>query len=545
MSEAKPSEVLRQADTGVVGRGADALASQLVAEGVEVIFGLPGDQLMHALQSLAATDIDFVVTRHEQATTFMADGYARAGGRPGVALVVPGPGVYNAGSGLATAYACSSPVLLLAGQVPSDGIGKDLGLLHDLHDQLDLVRPVTKHAERVTQPAEIAPAVRRAFSAMQTGRPRPVHVEIPPDTLAADGVISPVEPADAEPQGADPQTIARAAALLAGANAPLVIAGGGAVLGDASVPLCEVVEALQALVLHTREGKGAIDERHPLFIGTAWNNRRVLPAIASADVILAVGTRFAGIPLHAGQQLVQIDVDGDQIGRHRSADLALVGDAQRTLGALRVELETAGRGRPSRAGEAAEIRAGIDDEIRRIGPQGTIVDALRAGLPDDGLLVCDTTTVAYACHMLFPVYEPRSYFSTSYMGTLGFGYPAALGVKYARPDRPVVTVTGDGGFLFAATEMATATQHGIHTVTVVFDDGAYGNSNRDQRERYGNKEYGTLLRNPDWVTLARAFGIDGVVVDDVADLPSVMGEAIASEGSTVIAVPMERLPNIF
>jgi acetolactate synthase-1/2/3 large subunit len=161
--------------------------------------------------------------------------------------------------------------------------------------------------------------------------------------------------------------------------------------------------------------------------------------------------------------------------------------------------------------------------------------------------VCDTTTVAYMCHMHYPVYAPRTYLSTSYMGTLGFGYPASLGVKVARPDRPVVTVVGDGGFLFAATELATAVQHGIHTVTVVFDDGAYGNSNRDQREKYHGMELGTVLRNPDWVALARSFGADGVAVHDVEMLPAVLSDAIAATAtaSTVIAVPMARLPSPF
>ncbi|HEV8298101.1 MAG TPA: thiamine pyrophosphate-binding protein, partial [Acidimicrobiales bacterium] len=210
--------------------GGAALAGQLVREGVDVIFGLPGDQLMHALEALADTDIRFIVTRHEQTTTFMADGYARAGGRPGVAMVVPGCGVYNAGSGLATAYACSSPVLLLAGQVPSTTIGKDLGMLHDVHDQLDLVRPITKHAERIVDPAEVSGAVRRAFHEMQTGRPRPTEVEIPPDTLGELAAVHFIEPHVPEQVGADPDLVARAAAMLAEASAPLVVTGGGTVL---------------------------------------------------------------------------------------------------------------------------------------------------------------------------------------------------------------------------------------------------------------------------------------------------------------------------
>jgi acetolactate synthase-1/2/3 large subunit len=486
-------------------------------------------------------EIRYVVTRHEQATTYMADGYARASGRPGVAMVVPGVGVYNAASGLATAYACSSPVLLIAGQVNRDAIGRDLGMLHDVHDQLDVVRPITKSARRVLHAAEIPAAVRDAFGAMTTGRPRPAEIEIPPEAFAEKADVELLAPQAPEPPVLDERAVEAAAAVLAGAVTPLVVAGGGIVLGDATAELRAVAELLQAPIVTTREGKGAIDDRHPLSVGTMWVNRRMRPVIDAADVVLAVGTRFQGFGLAPHQRLVHVDVDPDQIGRTHPASVAVVGDARASLAAL-AELLTA---RPSRVDEIGAMRATADAELRAVGPQAAMVEALRAGVPDDGILVCDTTTVAYMCHMYYPVYEPRTYFSTSYMGTLGFGYPAALGIKVARPDRAVVTVVGDGGFLFASNELATAVQHGIHTVTVVFDDRAYGNSNRDQREKYDGREIGTLLRNPDWVMLARAFGAEGVVVDDIAQLPAVLRAATEADASTVIAVPMDRLPSPF
>ena len=221
---------------------------------------------------------------------------------------------------------------------------------------------------------------------------------------------------------------------------------------------------------------------------------------------------------------MHVDVDADQIGRNQPVDVAVVGDAAPALAAL----ADARAGRAPVAGGRGAGHAGprSTSELRAHRPgRAAMVDALRAGIPDDGIVVCDTTTVAYMCHMHYPVYAPRTYLSTSYMGTLGFGYPAALGAKVGRPDRPVVTVVGDGGFLFASNELATAVQHGIHTVTVVFDDGAYGNSNRDQREKFGGRELGTVLRNPDWVQLARAFGADGMVVDDIGTLPGAIREA--------------------
>ncbi|NUS55933.1 MAG: thiamine pyrophosphate-binding protein [Streptomycetaceae bacterium] len=524
--------------------GGHALARQLVAEGVDTVFGLPGDQLMAALDAFVDTpELRYIVTRHEQATTYMADGYARASGRPGVAMVVPGVGVYNAATGLATAYACSSPVLLIAGQVNRHGIGKDLGLLHDVHDQLDVVRPITKWAERLLHPEDIAHGVNRAFAEMCAGRPRPVEIEVPPEAFAETAAATTLAPMRAPRQAAAAAQLEQAAAVLSQATAPLVVAGGGAVLGDASAALTRIAELLQAPVVTTREGKGAIDDRHPLSVGTAWVNPRMKPAIATADVVLAVGTRFQGIGLAPGRTLVHVDVDPEQIGRNHPADVAVAGDAALSLDALAALL--AGPPRASRAADARTMRADAERQLAAVGPQWEMVRALRQGIPEDGILVCDTTSVAYMCHMGYPVYAPRTYFSTSYMGTLGFGYPAALGVKVARPDAPVVTVTGDGGFLFASNELATAVQHGIHTVTVVFDDGAYGNSNRDQRDRFGGREYGTVLHNPDWVALAKAFGADGVQVDDIAKLPAVLADACAADRSTVIAVPMRRLPSPF
>ncbi len=525
-------------------RGGALLAAQLRAEGVEVIFGLPGDQLMAALDALVdVPEIRYVVTRHEQATTYMADGYARVTGRPGVAMVVPGVGVYNAASGLATAYACSSPVLLIAGQVNRDGIGRDLGLLHDVHDQLDVVRPITKWSARALEAREIPAAVREAFAQMTSGRPRPVEVEVPPEAFADDAPgAAVVPPVRAAPVVADDAALDKAAAALASSASPLIVAGGGAVLGDASGALTALAERLQAPVVTTREGKGAIDDRHPLSVGTMWVNRRLRPVIDAADVVLAVGTRFQGFGLSPRQRLVHVDVDPGQIGRNHPVDVAVAGDAARSLGALAALVPG---GRPSRAAEAGAARARVEASLRAIGPAAAMVDAVRAGVPEDGVLVCDTTTVAYMCHMLYPVYAPRTYLSTSYMGTLGFGFPAALGAKVGRPEQAVVTVVGDGGFLFASNELATAVQHGIPTVTVVFDDGAYGNSNRDQLERYGGRELGTRLRNPDWVQLAGAFGADGMVVRDMSHLGAAIRDACTSANPTVIAVPMERLPTPF
>jgi acetolactate synthase-1/2/3 large subunit len=526
--------------------GAEALTAQLRAEGVEVVFGLPGIQLMHVLDALHdEPGIRFITTRHEQATTYMADGYARTSGRPGAALVVPGVGVYNAGAGLATAWACSSPVFLLAGQIEQHGIGQALSLTHEVHDQLDLVRPITKSCERVLAADDLPAAVRRAFAAMLDGRTRPVEVEVPPEVFraATDAAVLPPEPpAVHEP---DPELVERAAALLLAAKEPMLVAGGGVVVGDASAAFTAVAETLQATVVNTREGKGAIDERHPLFVGTAWVNRRLKPVLEQADVILAVGTRYQGVGLLPGQRLVHVDVDPSEIGRHATPEIAIEGDARATLELLLKELDRQGGPRPDRTAERKAAKAAIDAELATIGPQVEMVQALRRGIPEDGILGVGTTTVGYMCHLSYPVYGPRTYLTSSYMGTLGYCYPTSLGAKVANPDRPVVSINGDGGFLFTSSELATAVQYGINVVAVVFNDNAYGNTNRDQLDNFGGRVIGTELVNPDFAKYAEAFGAVGVKLDGVHQLEGAVREGLGDDRPVVIELPMDRLPSIF
>jgi acetolactate synthase-1/2/3 large subunit len=525
--------------------GGEVLTAQLRAEGVEVVFGLPGIQLMRFLDALHGEPaIRFVTTRHEQATTYMADGYARIGGRPGTALVVPGPGVYNAGAGLATAYACSSPVLLLAGQIEQRGLGQGLSLTHEIDDQLDVVRPITKWAHRVLSADDVAAAVRQAFATMLEGRSRPVELEMPPEVFAAQTdaeVIPPSPPVAHEP---DPELVARAAELLAGATDPLIVAGGGVVLAGASAPLTAVAEGLQAAVVTTREGKGAIDERHPLFVGTAWVNRRLRPVIAAADVILAVGTRYQGIGKADRQKLIHADVDPSEIGKNAEVDLAVEGDARRFLELLADELDRRNVRSDDRSAERRAAKASVDAELAAVGPQAEMVRALRRAVPEDGVLAVGTTTVGYMCHLAYPVYGPRTYLTTSYMGTLGYCYPTALGAKIARPDLPVVSINGDGGFLFTSSELATAVQHGINVVAVVFNDSAYGNTNRDQLDNYGGRVIGTELVNPDFARYAESFGAVGVRVPSVDRLEGAIREGLADDRPVVIELPMDRLPSV-
>src|SRR3954469_7380746 len=362
--------------------GGRAFARQLAREGVRHVFGLPGDQTMHALDGLYdEPSIEFVTTRHEQGTTYLADGYARGGGRPGVAFVVPGVGVYNAATGLATAFAASSPVVFIAGQINRDGIGKGLGLLHEVHDQLDLVRPITSWQRRALYAHEIPETVHEAFARVQRGRRQPVEIEMPPEAFSDAAEIALCAPAESVREAADPDQITRAADLLAGAERPVVWVGGGVVLGDATAELAAVAEFLQGAVVTTRQGKGGFDARHPLYAGTAWVNKRLQPLLDDADVVLAVGTHFIGNALPAGTPVVHLDVDRAEIGIHRPDAVPVVGDAAPTLAALLTELrsrrDSASDLGVDRGAEITAFRATVDASLRAVGPQAQMVDQLR------------------------------------------------------------------------------------------------------------------------------------------------------------------------
>ncbi|MXW57805.1 MAG: thiamine pyrophosphate-binding protein [Acidimicrobiia bacterium] len=531
-----------QSDAVSTRSGGSAVVEQLVREGVEVVFGIPGVQLMHILDSFhrGADKIRYITVRHEQATAFMADGYARVSGRPGTTLIVPGPGVYNAGSGLATAYAASSPVFQISGQINRDAIGQGNSLPHEVHDQLDVVRPITKYAERITEADQLPGAVRRAFAAMTSGRPRPAHLEIPPETMGEPTSAPVVDPVAPEPTRPDPELVAQAARLLAEADHPLMVVGGGA--HGAAPVLRELQHHLQAATISTREGKGVIDGRDPAAIGTLFVHQRLAPIIADADVVLAVGTRLQGVGLGDSHRLIHLDVDPSEIGRFTPPEVALVGDAEVGAADLLDALREISDPSPDRSALWREARQRVDAAHRTAGPQGAIVEALADSLPEDTILAVDATMVGYMCHMYLPVAHPRSYLTSSYMGTLGFAMNMALGAKVAAPERPVVSINGDGGFLFASNELATAVQYDIPTVHIVVNDSGYGNTRLDQELNYGGRLLGTELRNPDLVKYAESFGCAAARVVDNDGLRSAVREMIAENRPAVVELVIDPLP---
>ncbi|PYM56952.1 MAG: thiamine pyrophosphate-binding protein [Candidatus Rokuibacteriota bacterium] len=522
--------------------GGEVLVQSLYREGIRVVFGLPGVQLYGVMAALRDEPrIRFITTRHEQATSYMADGYARAGGDVGTGLVVPGPGLLNSTAGLSTAYSASSPVLMLSGQIPREQIGKNVGLLHEVNDQQDCIAPITKWRRRVLQVAEIPAAVREAFTQLRTGRPRPVELEMPPETMEEEGDADLLPATEAGRAAAPAGDVARAVEILLAAKNPIIYAGGGANLSGAYEALRAVAEHLQAGVASSPEGKGAVGDLSDLSLGAAfWRDSPLRAAIHAADVVLVVGSRLALVTFAAGQRIVQIDVDPEEIGRNHQNTVGLVGDARRTLEALLEKLRAAAAPRPSRKAEREALRAEIAALMTQE-PQTSILRSLRSGCPEDTILIAGMTQIGYYSRPFWPTYSPRTYITSSYSGNLGYEYPVALGAKVARPEKPVVAVIGDGGFLFNAQELATAVQQKINVVAVVFNDNAYGNVARDLDEDWGGN-FGAALHNPDFMKLADAYGVHGMRAKEPTDVGRLVKEAVGLERPVLIEVPVGRMP---
>ena len=531
--------------------GGQALVKSLYMEGVRVIFGLPGVNHDHTLQALYEEPrIRFITVRHEQATTYMADGFTRSGGGTGTAMVVPGPGLLNAAAGIGTAYSLSSPILVLSGQMNRSEIGANRGALHEINEQLDVLRPITKWAHRAMNPADVPEAVHQAFYHLKTGRPRPVEIEVPMDTMGEEAEVELIEPGNFQRPAASQESIAEAARILSQASSPLIWAGGGTILGGASEAVQQLAEYLQAPVISTTEARGVISDRHPLSLGTfRLRNDPLADDNTRFDVVLAVGTRFLGGPggttVLKRQQVIQIDIDPEEAGRNYENTFPVIGDARRTLEELHRVISSTTPAHPERPELMQALRARREETAPKLEPQGALTAAVRAAMPEDSILVSGYTQVGYYSRSNFPVYHPGSYMTAGYFGALGFAYPTALGAKVAQPNKPVVALSGDGGFLYNSQELATAVRYGINAVVVVFNDGAFGNTLRPQLTRFEGKVLGTQLTNPDFVKLAEAYGARGVRAESPERLESALREAIGIDAPTVIEVPVGPMPAPF
>jgi acetolactate synthase-1/2/3 large subunit len=523
--------------------GGQALVAQLIIEGVEDIFGIPGVQLDWAVDAMRqrANELRLIVPRHEQATSYMADGYARTTGREGVCMVVPGPGMLNALSGIATAYACSAPVLFLVGQIPSGAIGKAHGLLHELPDQSGILKSLTKWHGLARTPADIPGLVHEAFVHLRSGTPQPVALELPPDVLQAKGMVTLLPRAQKSRPLPDQTALDQAVSKLAAARSPVIWAGGGAMASDAGAAIQALAERLQAPVVMTEGGRGLLDSRHPLAL-PGIGGRALLP---HADMVLVLGSRFVdaeGKPTDArdGVEYIYVNTRADHMAGGRKAGLTLGGDVQGTVAALLEALPTVQRA--SAETRVAKVRTWVAAQVDPVEPQQSYVKALRAAMADDDILVSELTQVGYYANVAFPAHAPRRYVTPGYQGTLGYGFNTALGAAHGNPDNRVVSLNGDGGFGWGMQELATLARDKLNLSVIVFVDGKFGNVRRIQKRTFG-VEFATDVSSPDFELLGRAYGIPTVLTDSPDGLREALDAAKARTGPALIVVKVGEMPS--
>jgi len=528
--------------------GGQAIARTLRSYGVDTIFGLPGVQLDNTFDALydMQDDIRVLNTRHEQATAYMALGYAQSTGKIGVCLVVPGPGLLNATAALSTAYATNTPVLALSGQVDSSQIEKGFGALHEIPEQLRMISSVTKWAARADSPSEAPALLREAFRQLQTGRRRPVEFEMAPDIMGRSEDVELLDPVSDYPAPRpNEEQVAEAAQLLGKSRKPVIFAGSGVI--DYPDEMRQLAEALEAPVVMSPGARGVVSDRD-YRAQTLLGGRMILE---DADVILAIGTRFAMPQMFGGYQsdkhtLIRVDVDEQEVNRFGTSDLSIVADAGETIKALLPALAKANGARPARKDELEGVREKVNDIFGELQPQWDFSMVMREELPDDGKYVSEVTQLGYFAQFGgFPFYEPRTFVQAGYQGTLGFGFATALGVQAGNPDKQVISINGDGGFMYTMPELATAVRHKIPLVAVVFNDGAFGNVKRIQQEMYDGKVMASSLTNPDFVKLAESFGAAGIRATDANELRAAVREGFANNHPTLIDVPVGEMPSIW
>ncbi len=514
----------------------EAIVDGLLAHDVDTVFGIPGVQTYPLYDALARTpEITVYGPRHEQTAAYMAFGYAQSTGRPGVFSVVPGPGVLNASAAVLTAYGASAPMVGLTSEIPSAFMGRGLGHLHEMPDQLATMRTFTKWASNISHPADASAVVAEAFHQATSGRPRPTMIAAPWDVLAHTSPTVPCVPRLEVATPIDPARIERAVARLALARNPMIMVGGGA--RQASSEVLALAEFLQAPVVSFRGGRGVVSDEHPLGFTCAEGFERW----GDCDALIGVGCRLELVWSRWPDRprdlpVILLDIDPQQFVR-LEANVGILGDAAHSADALLAALQAAMPAARSRVGEFTSLKAAKQAELLQLQPHVDYLHALRRALPRDGFLVEEICQVGFASYFGFQVYEPRKFVTCGHQGTLGFGYPTSLGVKAANPHTAVVSINGDGGFMFGIQELATAVEYNLSVVAVVFNNHSYGNVLNDQRRLFG-RSLGSELKNPSFVDIARAFGARSTHVNNPLDLEREVADAINANMPAVIEVAM-------
>ena len=542
--------------------GAKAIEESLKKQGVKEVFGIPGGSTLPLYDVFYDSDIRHILVHHEQCAAHMADGYARASGKPGVCVATSGPGATNLVTGVATAYMDSSPVVAITGQVTRPMIGRDGFQEADI---VGIMTPITKYAFQARSAAEIPDIFKKAFHIATTGRPAPVIIDVPKDVMTDEAEMdfdAPVVIRGYNPNiDPHPVQVKRAAEMLVNSERPMMLVGGGAILSGASPEVLALAEHLQMPVGTSLMGKGAFPETHPLSLGVVGMHGTIEAnkLILEADVLLTVGCRFSDRTTGKIDQfcpdakIIHVDVDSAEIGKNAKVDLPIVADAKKTLTQINAQVlgRLAKRNDSTWAKRIVEIRDQFkpknDNHIEGpyLRPKDVLAE-LRKALPPNAIVATEVGQNQSWGGLYYPALMPRTYMTSGGLGTMGFGFPAALGAKVARPDVPVADIAGDGSFTMTEQDLATSVNEHIPVIVVVLNNSVLGMIAQWQRLFYNRRYSGMDLKGvPDFVKLADAYGADGVRIGSLAEFSSVVRKAIGSDVTTVIDVPISPEENVF
>ncbi|EFH88898.1 thiamine pyrophosphate-binding protein [Ktedonobacter racemifer] len=528
--------------------GAQAIIATLRAYHVDTIFGIPGIHTLPLYDEIYKTPgLRHILARHEQGAGFMAEGYARITGRLGVVSTITGPGLTNVTTPIASAYADSIPLLVISSSLPQATAALKRGELHEVKDQLGVMESLAGWAYAIKRVEEIPEMLQDALRIMSQERSRGAYLQVPLDLLKESAYVSLPTEEDFtfEPVQPHPSDIAQASSLLRNAQKPIIIAGEGVSMARANNQLIKLAECLQAPIILGSKSHDVIPSDHPLVVHTTtYTSKELYPLLKSADLALVVGSKLGAERTAYGQyplpaNLIHIDIDPAEIGHNYPATLGIVSDARCALEALYEQSQDFTVLRPNLEQELLQVRAEIRQETRtRFGKDVALLEGVREGVPSEGIIVADMTMLGYASTVYLPVYEPGTFIHPCEFCTIGCAFPLALGAKTARPERPVVALCGDGGFLLNSSELATAVQEQLPIVAIIFNDSTFTAVKTDQCHTYGRRYIATDIIEPDYAALAQAFHVRGVKVEGPEALRDAIKEALEEKRPTVIEVPL-------
>jgi len=539
-------------------RGAKAMLESLTREGVDVMFGIPGGSVIPLYDEIYDSDIRTLLMRHEQAAAHAADGYARVSGDVGVCISTSGPGATNLVTGLASAFLDSSPIVAFTGQVPRSMIGKDS---FQEADSVGITIPITKHNFQFNSVEEIPYTIKKAFKIAKTGRPGPVLIDVPKDVQEKEAEM--IFPKDVEIKGYNPtvkghpKQIKKAVDLLMSAERPIALVGGGAIISGASSELMDFVEMLGLPVVTSLMGKGAFPEDHPLALGMIGMHGRKAGnfAISDADVIIAIGCRFSdrttgNLNCFAPEaKLIHVDIEAAEIGKNVPCDIPVVGDARLILKEMIKIAAALSKKHPEWTAKIKqfkkEFQPKMDYDDVPLMPQRVIKEVMEVISSDDIVVTEVGQCQMWAAHFLSRT-KSRTFISSGGLGTMGFGFPASIGAKMAKPEQNVIDIAGDGSFLMNCQELATTVVEDVPVVVAVMNNHFLGMV-RQWQELFFDRRYSgvNLGEVPDYLKLAEAFGANGIRVEKPGDIRESVKEAFDSGRPTVIDFVVKRESNIF